>query len=380
MKNKNYQIQKIVEGIGEGALLIAATHLFLLFPAFIAFILLGDREFSETLWNIKDNPDWEASVDRFPTVVIGIAIAFRALYRLPIWTNSAKAFEVLPWTRRKPLPGGPLHFSARIWAMLFSASALGFWTLGIPLWTLPAVAMMAQVAIGGLLLFASEKFWSVPYGVMIAVLALSFSVYAEVFLYTLAFALYLPINHLVYEMLEERKFRVDSKLLEKPIIPWPASEILPSEKAVFQWRRLEWLLLAVVLGLFISVLAHADEIFRFYAVFLIGFGTLLHTGRYVAEKHPPITVIGRITKGPLIIPGYDRVFIPLIINTILLLNAWAMGAYLLEGWIPAIYGVAVFLSAIIVFKLSPSKDYWKLMAPGRLLSFPHGRLQTLKPI
>jgi hypothetical protein len=110
-------------------------------------------------------------------------------------------------------------------------------------------------------------------------------------------------------------------------------------------------------------------------IYLCAFGALCRLTTYCENHLWPISILGRIATGRLIIPGYDVVFIAPLLMTI---AASVIPRSLIAlGVTPAAAMGAGAASAIFLgIKLPPSRRRWWLTAPHRIT--PSLRSQQLQ--
>jgi hypothetical protein len=99
------------------------------------------------------------------------------------------------------------------------------------------------------------------------------------------------------------------------------------------------------------------------AVFILGLVRLL---AYVCGYMPPISILGRIRTGRLIIPGYDKVFLAPVIVIVTGMCLPAILGYLGVGyWLSS--ELTVFLVLFEAMALPPKLKDWRLTAPCRIV-------------
>ena len=86
---------------------------------------------------------------------------------------------------------------------------------------------------------------------------------------------------------------------------------------------------------------------------------------YCMKHHPPISLLGRLATGRLIIPGYDKVLVGPIAAVAV---AWALPRVMVTLGTPAavFVGAAISVALAIVFGMGPSLRDWHLTGEHRL--------------
>jgi len=100
---------------------------------------------------------------------------------------------------------------------------------------------------------------------------------------------------------------------------------------------------------------------------------LLVVVRLVAKHWPPINPLGRIATGRLIIPGYDYVFVGAIASFVVYAGlGW--GLTRVGGFGVASGGIALAVALVVLWRLTPSRDEWRLTGHHRVMcSKPSGQ-------
>lgn len=180
-----------------------------------------------------------------------------------------------------------------------------------------------------------------------------------------------------FNQVEELK----KKAAQERIIQWPFLELNATRissggigmgiavAALFSW----WF--HVVDWLFIQL--EKEEAFSGVLVVVI-FSTI--GGRlliYVTKYHPPISALGRIFTGRLIIPGYDKVFLAPIITTVV------AGLAIVSGWkfdmsVSLTMKCAAALAIFLSISLPPSLEKWHYTGNHRIAKPLKGPIRTLK--
>lgn len=262
----------------------------------------------------------------FIAVLIMIAYGFeRIKIRHPLTNSSYLTWlRSTPWTPHQPLPLGPLHL---VWQdfliMIFTAACVGWTGLLDPI--IPSFAMVLVFSIMLLLAFpprdarAPRPF---PWRGYLAFLLLPIP--AIWWLNDWAMCL----TALGVYLLSEDKLRISLRA-----VPWVPKPELPIPKLDFPWNRIgpaapdikrpipissaflysvgfAWWIFAITHTILVTFRQPEDA--GAMAAIVFGFGCFSSLGRwllYIANRGVPISGLGRLFTGRLIIPAYDRVLI-----------------------------------------------------------------------
>jgi len=282
---------------------------------------------------------------------------------------------LIPWSVDKPLPQGPVHL---IWADLITL---------IPL-TILAYSNFSIVAIVPLIVFLCV------YLVMIcitfvaeqasfAVLCLflvPFTIYPFANLYV-AFLVVLVLYIICWVGLRQflRGFPWNTKY-------WKADTVKELREQAIRQRVIGWpfrylnvygtsgisVFGAFVLSLLLTWWLHVirwvfdgPHFFVGFSIIFVIYVALFRTGAYGGIYRPPISLLGRIFTGRLIIPGYDKIFIAPIC---ILLVGIALPLVLLKmgygsKWI---FELSFFLIFFLALSLPPNLREWRLTGAHRI--------------
>ena len=282
--------------------------------------------------------------------------------------------ELTPWRLGLPLPAGPIHLVPQDGVVL----GLGFLLL----------QHAAKLEIGWL--FAA---FAIPYlGVLMLACATTYAVgYAYAIAFGLALAIWLRLPSLAsiavlialypIAMLGVRRSlscfpwgsRSTASLqdylnqLFAARAGWPYVDLAPGKSfARMPWRDalvLPWLASAWLVAL-ASNLELIDDRRACIGMGSVAFVLAATLGRwllYVGEVHPPVSLLGRIATGRLLIPKYDRVWIPFLLGWAVVLLQMR---YLRLAEFTGPFALAIGLT--IQFGMGPSLKTWALTSPHRL--------------
>jgi len=308
------------------------------FFALIYSMLTVGLWFMEIRWGsgaaeFADSPECE----RLRGVILGVAAVVYALYRLwrfhPACNRAYAAWLALsPWTHEKPLPLGPVLFVWQDAAVIVVLTAVAQWHAHVDP-TIPVVAFGLTWLIGMTILLAIVRIWP-------ALLALGF-LWPALMLPGMADGLGFVVIGTIFLVIwwgHRRSLRT---------FPWPASnapdrlsvaasgrsgqsldirlDIPGAEPVYLGWPHLALSpkfsrpAISVSTSLWLSALAGwwtycfirnsgmdaEPGLVLFYSMAV----ALIRVGIYCSSVQPPFNLWGRITSGPLILPGFDQIFV-----------------------------------------------------------------------
>jgi hypothetical protein len=102
------------------------------------------------------------------------------------------------------------------------------------------------------------------------------------------------------------------------------------------------------------------------AVAVLMFVSLIRLARYVGRYQPPISTLGRLRTGRLIVPGYDIVFVAPTLGMALAL-AMPMGLYLAGASAPLAAAAGTLAVLAVVLLLGPTRRRWDLTGHHRIV-------------
>jgi len=327
---------------------------------------------------------WESTFSTFAALLLvsaGVYAFVRAAYFHPIEHRKyGRWLATTPWRFPQQLPLGPMTL---VWQDVLIVGVL---TVLVPQFAfdrliVPVVFLFAySVAQAGMLCRVQTRWplYVVLFLVGCAVLTLS-NIWFEVLIAILTYAAAhagihqllrrLPFDHADRERLMPVEINRDCP--ERLVRGWP---VPPQSTERWSWcvsHRTAALVGVLVCWLYVCVGYQLQGIPRFSAgmsnaaTSIATAVALVRIAIYVVGFVPPITLLGRLATGRLIIPGYDVVFAaPLAV----LLIAWVMvdgGAS--AGIPPLIYGPAAAGVAVwLALALPPRREVWQLTGHHRI--------------
>jgi hypothetical protein len=305
--------------------------------------------------------------------------AFHPFYNRQYW----QWLCLTPWSIDKPLPRGPVHL---IWADLITLGSLTVLAYSdFPFFAFaPAIAFFAVYLVSIFLTFEGEQGCFVVLCLFLA----PFAIYPFANLYIALLVLILlycicwfglrqflrdfPWNTKYWKV--ETVKELKEQAIKQNVIGWPFRYLNIYEiPGISVFDALLWsLLLTWWLHVIQWVIAESFSLFWIGIIAL--FVVLIRTGAYACEYRPPISLMGRIFTGRLIIPRYDKIFIApictLLAGTILPLVLRRLG--LDTAWN---FKLCFFLIFFLSLSLPPTWNEWRFTGAYRV-----GRLaQSLKP-
>jgi len=364
-------------------------------------ILWGYALVGKLLGTITLNADYYLFIAQLLSLAPLLYGLFRSWYFHPVENLSyGKWLQHTPWRFPQPLPLGPARL---VWQDVLFLSVVAV-TLPAE-WPVRAAAPLCMFALGySLIAWRSAivlREWQFVYsfpillGLASPVLLLSptwplaaifFSALAGATLVLSQFSLREGLREFATQDLDAAKSLIPNNNARstKPAASWPASELLsdretlwPVHHAMATGGVVAWLMLTSIFsferwlhaqGLYFEE-AQRDYL-RFFLVPSLPVVLsliVIRLGNYCFRYWPPISLLGRLWTGRLIIPGYDVVFVPLVAaalcSSVVPRALLALGAPLsLAVALPAGVGVAIVLGA------PPSLTTWRHTGQHRMKS------------
>ncbi len=283
----------------------------------------------------------------------------------------ARWLSTTPWTHRQVLPLGPVHLMWQDLLILAAVVVLDRFHLGRS-GAIPLVAFFLAYFLTTLIAHLMTKpnlatylvFSALPVGVLL--------IDHEWWLVGVAAAVY-PFAALgTAATLRGFPWQIDAQI-EGVDAGWPFNRIGPFDpKDQVSYRA------ALIVSVFVAWIIFCaatwgdfstpDENYsNFHNLFLFAGVILavLRFSRYFSYGAPPISLLGRIRTGRIVIPGYDKIFVaPLVI---LLASILAPRVLLTTVYPPlacALIGLAIFFPFLA---LPPSLARWRLTGTHRIL-------------
>jgi len=300
---------------------------------------------------------------------------FRVISFHPFYDSTyRKWLSVSPWSLGHPLPKGPVHL---IWTDVLMLAALFFLTYSndralayVP----PIFFLVTYLIVLNLTFVSGHRFFPAA---SLFIAPLVFYSAGDLYTIVVVFAiLYILARVGLYRYFRDFPWNTDywnvdlveemrQHALRQRMIGWPFRFL-----RVFEAPRVT-VTAAFVISLLVVWWLHAMRIFHHEAAFApllggIGFNAALYRAFiYAGIYRPPISILGRLATGRLIIPRYDKVFIApvciLLSSTVLPLGLFILEAntvYLLEG--------SMFLTVFLTLALPPRLKDWQLTGAYRI--------------
>lgn len=311
-----------------------------------------------------------------------------------ISTEYSKWLQFSPWRPGKKLPNGPVRLCFLDLIVLLALTLFAWQPYPILMLLVPIVFFMVY-SLSSIVIFASAGECEFCFPVVIFTvpllvypflnLKIAFAVSLVLFTITHICALKVlkkfPWNMQAWTM-DERETR---KKVALTCCGWPFSRLcIPVEKdeknGIIISQSLKFFA-ALIIGVWFAWIEHAvtrtflyhgPEGFSYsfrvcYALILIGTSilSLIRLVIYISKVHAPISILGRITIGRLIIPGFDKIFIaPLSAVTLAAILPPLL--YFVGMGLPWICDICVLVAFTLVIGLPPGLTEWQFTGIGNI--------------
>lgn len=336
-------------------------------------------------------------------VLLAAALAglglFRAAALHPLFSKPyAEWLARTPWTSRQPLPLGPVHLVAQDAVVLAVALLFAFDSS-----RLTVAALLTAFGAPYVLLLSAANFvtnaqtqaYLAAFGLALAVwLGLPSPATLPVLAALYLVALWGLRRSLATFPWQEhwliRSGRAQLSTSKTAQLGFPFDALSPKSKNDELPLREALLVPALVACWLYAAAARLNDprdgwfaCFMFCS-FALTVGAMLRVLRYVLEFHPPINLLGRIATGRLLIPGYDRVFVPSLIALGLVGFQLALLARI-DGRFaemplakPIVPCVLLALGGAILLGSPPSLRRWALTGQHRIAAAPKNRTEFVE--
>lgn len=326
-----------------------------------------------------DVPDSEKVCNTAMLVMLSLYCGIsRVWLSHPIFNRKYYQFLCLsPWHYGRSLPAGPIHLywpDLVVWLFL---TCLGILFPVNSLW-IPVVSffcgylicltitflLTGQVVCLSLMLFFGI-FTIYPFSLPWVPAAFLVSMYGIGLFGIYRFLKEFPWNTSYWtenavEELMKKAFRYN-------IIQWPYRFLNDYSQKKISWTA------SIIISLFTFLFLHLLEIYTKESDLVMAFYVqitlyllIFRLGRYVLPFFPPISLLGRIFTFRLIIPRYDKVFLPLfVILAVSILGPWVLD--LIQVPAPLTFELILPINVFLTLMLPPSIMKWKYTGPYRLL-------------
>jgi len=306
--------------------------------------------------------------------ILVVASAFYALYRVlnfhPFYSRKYREWLCLtPWSIEKPLPKGPIHL---IWADLITLVPLtilaysNFSTAVL----VPFIVFLSVYLVMICITFVADRASLVVLCLFLA----PFTIYPFANRYFAA--LVLMLIYIICRVGLRQFFRgfpwntkywkADKELREQAIrqrvIGWPFKYL--NVYGTYEISILGAFILSLLLTWWLHVF-FGDPLFIGLSIMLSFYIAFSRAVIYAGIYRPPISLLGRIFTGRLIIPRYDKIFIAPIC---ILLAGTLLPFYLHRLGLGAVWNfeLSFFLIFFLAFSLPPNLREWRLTGAHRI--------------
>jgi len=156
------------------------------------------------------------------------------------------------------------------------------------------------------------------------------------------------------------------KAFTQKIIQWPWQQLHFEKTSPLNWKTKLVICGLVFWWLHVVVFVIKDKRFIDIIPPLVGLIILFRFTSYIMGYMPPISLLGRISTGRLIIPGYDKIFVaPMIIA----LTGLFVPKVLLSAGLPETISIEFTFSLclFLAMTLPPSHHSWRLTGHHRMI-------------
>ena len=321
-------------------------------------------------------------------VILVIASTLYGYYRVryfhPFYDRKYRQWLcVSPWSIDKPLPQGPVHL---IWADLVILAVLSLLAYSnVP--ALAAVPVIAFLIVYLAMFFLTFEVEDVVFPILFLFLApFTFYPFANVYITTLVLILLYALFYVGFrqsfkgfpwntkywkdDIVEEFK----KQAIKKKVLGWPFKFLNIYED--LEMPCFGAFLLTLLLTWWLHVMRWAiDEPYNLNFLALLAFFVAFwRTLAYIGFYRPPISLLGRIFTGRLIIPKYDKVFIAPIC---ILLVGKPLSIVLQRCGLSTVWNFEIcsFLIFVLAFSLPPTLKKWRLTGAYQIAK----HLQSIRP-
>jgi hypothetical protein len=302
-------------------------------------------------------------------------IAFHPASREEYWSWLART----PWRYPKPLPYGPVHVVAQdlfvlaLFEVLLLDAGIGMRLL------IPAVFLFLVSSCWALLVWSTAS-RSAAYGMGYAlgatlwVASVSTVAAGICLVLTYAFSLHQLRRSFATFPWAPNLARRKSKtpVARFKLTNWGWSFDVLSPQRYEQLPLSDRLFLSGMTGWFaFAIFAHSE--FALLQLFTIGlslyagaFYGFFHCVRYVWSHSPPISVLGRLLTGRLIIPSYDIAFVPIVYSFGAVILALFLVGPMVKWPVQYVVPVTLTLYLFLMNLACPDVDKWRLTCKARM--------------
>ncbi|HEV3435866.1 MAG TPA: hypothetical protein VG122_00810 [Gemmata sp.] len=275
-----------------------------------------------------------------------------------------------PWTVKKPLPFGPVHL---VWQdVLLLSVAVGLCWPRVGIGALAVVKAFLGCYLGCLCFahfYTGQKAWAYPIAFGLGFMIL--------FVQTPLFFVFAGASYVIALLglrasLAGFPRREESRLQHMPRfmtdsapLGWPFGRLGPGRSKEFKLSDV--FLTGLLAGWAVFVFGFGRKVGDMWMVGpIVFFAASARILLYCHSYLPPLSLLGRLSLGRLIIPGYDKVFIAPLLTMLMF-----VAADTLPFWSGVTHLVAVSIGSTmswwILFGMGPSLDSWRLTGNHRIV-------------
>lgn len=307
------------------------------------------------------------------------AVAFHPLFR----PEYCKWLELTPWTSRKPLPAGPIHWVLQDAVVLAIFVALLHTGDPVVLQVLAAFAIGYQVALAvslwptglrwrcyAILFFLGAAIWTIqnpPVALAVTVVAYPFT-YLSLLRSLERFPWQLP-EWLPKFQFKPNATREDRKAIQKGL-GWPYDVLQPVRSKIgidySDGAAVSLLLGWWVYAITANIPADKQVGMHVAGVMAISYASLCRVAAYCSNHWWPISLWGRLRTGRWIIPRYDRILVaPSLAVLIQVLGPTCLQSAHVD--VAVAIAISVALAASVLLNMGPALAEWQLTGGHRIV-------------
>jgi hypothetical protein len=280
--------------------------------------------------------------------------------------------EVVPWTRRKPLPAGPIH---PVWedGLIFLAAAVPGEALGqihpSTLLTLALVPYLAGLGVAAWHTGARPFAHATAFGLALVLRLWRWPVAYAAATAGVALVALVGLRRSLARFPWDLRWQDEKK--DNDRLGWPVDRLGPKVVAKAGAPARDVWLGCALAGWWLHAVGSVfppperDKFFELAVLLVAWIGAQARCMAYLIGYAPPIGVWGRLATGRWIIPGYDKVFLA---PAAALLVALIVPRELMTAGVPAdvAWPLALTLTLLVLLRGGPGLAEWRLTGQHRL--------------
>lgn len=312
-------------------------------------------------------------------------VRFHPVFNRPYLTQLALS----PWALHKPLPCGPVHLSGADAVVL---GLLALLTVVFPVesrWTLLVVFLAAYAA--GLFVSFCMADQAVYISLYVILAPLSYYLHGTIHLTAIVLAGLVGIGLWgVRSYLAQFPWntpwwnetlvgRLKRDAVNRQVIQWPFRKLAVRVTASLTLWEGAFIGLLVFWWVHVITWGAAQEGFSVMILypFAIGLIVLMRLLCYIAGYRPPISLLGRLRTGRLVIPGYDQVFLaPAAVALTGIFGPMVLKSLGVPGTLALEMSFALSIFAAVTFP--PSVERWHYTGQHRIAPPPRQPTRTMR--